>query len=112
MNYSLTNEAECLEAFRTFCRIWGSGRKGSLHLETSDGEVYLRQELCLGSLNGLRPGPIGRGGGNHHHHRDPHHHHQVGSHSKKTLSRKRRDQLRAAKHHQPARISGSLENVV
>ena len=58
--FGLTNEAEALFAFQTFCRIWGSGGCGSLHLETNNQEVTLKLEQRLGPLHGLRPGPFGQ----------------------------------------------------
>ena len=60
MYFSLSNEAEALAAFKSFCRIWGSGGCGSLHLETQNQEVTLKLEQKLGPLHGLRPGPMGR----------------------------------------------------
>ena len=60
MHFCLTNEAEALSAFKSFCRIWGSGGCGSLHLETQNEEVTIKLEQHLGPLLGLRPGPIGR----------------------------------------------------
>ena len=60
MSFSLTNEAEALLAFKSFCRVWGSGGCGSLQLETNNQEITMKMEQRLGPLQGLRPGPYGR----------------------------------------------------
>ena len=60
MSFSITDEAEAPLASKSFCRIWGSGGCGSLHLETNNKEVIKKMEQRLGPLLLLRPGPFGR----------------------------------------------------
>ena len=61
--FELMNEREVFGAFQSFCRIWVSKCFGSLSLETSDGNVVVKFEQHLLSLQGLRPGPVGRQSG-------------------------------------------------
>ena len=57
-----TNVAELRLLFDTFTRVWSSGGKANLSLQTKDSQVWAKLDLQLGPANGHRPGLPEAGG--------------------------------------------------